>query len=296
MIPEIPVVRVPEAWLDALGQWQVPDAETMAAAYFDPSDPVHALAADRHATGVAAFADQLHEALEGPSRSAVVSCPAGASTIVAAMLVGEVLGGVRTSAKPPLVGPIEVDAVSGGARSTAAEEIEFRTGMRPDYDQFAPWHTDCGPWHETCRWTVLGATYCHATYADLPTDIEPLWRVLATWSEDPAHLEVLRATAVDWRQIFEGIGALRATVLEADRVRWLAMLLPRELEDQHSPIGRACAAFERHLATVDRPCRAYLAEGLLVIDNQRVLHRGPQVAQPGLRRILKVKIGGLPEA
>ena len=295
MTQELPQVAVPEAWKSALDTWHMPDAQAVLAAFLDPRHPVHTLATDNGVTSVARFTEDLHTALAGPSHAAVVTYPDDASPTVAAMLVGEVLGGVRHDAALPLVGPIEVDAESSASRSNTGDRIAFVAGGQPNYTNPNPWHTDAGPWRLPCRWTVLGANHCDPAYADAPTDIVPLDDILAAWTEDPVHLKVLRETEVNWRQIFDGIGELRAPVLGERVFRWLKLLLPGEFADEDSAIGKACAAFDRHLGTITRPYQGYLSRGLLVQDNHQSIHRGPPIDRPSLRRILKVKVGGLPE-
>jgi hypothetical protein len=295
MTSRIPVVSAPMVWTQAMAEWTMPDAEAVSAAYFDSAHPLHRLAVDSSADGVAEFADQLGRGLAGPSRSVIVTYPAGSSPTVAAALVGEVLGGVQHTAKLPLVGPIEVNADSSGTRSNSNRQIEYAAGKRPDYHGMSPWHTDCSPWRVPARWTVLGANSCDPIYADAPTEVVPLHRLLDAWSEDPALLAVLRETEVDWRQIFDGIGRLLAPVLEPSKVRWLSIALADVLSDPDSLLGKACIAFDNQLDSFEDPFLAYISEGLLVIDNHQVLHRGPVIEHGHLRRILKIKIGGLPE-
>lgn len=295
MARELPQLAIPDGWKSAVESWSFADADAVLAAYLDPAHPLHALAADDSAPGVSAFTGQLHAALEGPAPAVSVSYPDGASVTAAAVLVGEALGGVRRTARLPLVGPVEVDAPSAAARSNAQDRIAFAAGRQPDYTNLNPWHTDAGPWATPCRWTVLGANYCDPAYADAPTDVVPLRDLLDSWTEDPGHLRVLRETGVDWRQMFDGIGPLYAPVLDEQAFRWLKLALPQEFAAEGTDIHRALTAFDRHLGTISDPYQGYLSRGLIVQDNHQAIHRGPPVAEPELRRILKIKIGGVPE-
>jgi hypothetical protein len=293
MAPELTQVSIPDGWKPALDQWSFPDADAVVAAYLDPSHPVHTVAVDSNAPGVSAFLTELNTALAGPAPGVGVSYPDGASATVVATLVGEALGGIDNSARLPLVGPVEVDAPSAASRSNSQERIAFVAGRQPDYTNPNPWHTDAGPWAVPCRWTVLGANFCDPAYADAPTDLVPLKDLLDTWTEDPRHLRTLRETDVDWRQVFDGIEPLRAPVLGGSVFRWLKFLLPQELEAADTPIHEALLAFDRHLESIDNPYQGYLSQGLVVQNNHQSIHRGPPIAEPELRRILKIKVGGV---
>ena len=296
MTSEIPILDAPKPWKSALGEWDLPDADAVLAAYLDEAHPVHRLAVDDTIDEIADFGHRLRDALSSPSRSAVVHYPEDASPTVAAVLVGEVLGGIGRAIPAPIFGPVEVDAPSSGPRSNIFEQVDYVAGKEPDYRATpSPWHTDSVLWRTPARWAVLGCNHCDPAYADAPTEVVPLHRLLATWQDDPVHLDILRTTAVDWRQDFNGLGELRAPVLGSTVLRWLSIALPDEFAHPDSPIGRACVAFDRHLNQVENAFKAYLATGLLVVDNHRAIHRGPVVEQGHLRRILKVKIGGLPE-
>jgi hypothetical protein len=294
MTREIPAIDLPQDWREALTSWDLPSEAAVLAAFLDDCHPVHQLAAPESGPAAARFAGDLLTALAAPGRSAAVCYPADAPVTTAALLVGRALGEIRETCDPPLVGPVEVDVASTALRSSSEQQIRLADGQPIRIDN-SPWHTDASPWRVPARWTVLGMSFCDPRYADAPTDIAPAWYVTETWRGDRAHLTVLRETDVDWRQAFGGIGSMMAPVLGPSVTRWLAYLLMAELADDGAA-GRACRAFDEHLTGLAPLYRPVVRPGLLLItDNHQVIHRGPAIDQPRLRRISKIKVGGVPE-
>jgi hypothetical protein len=292
----IPVVGVPGAWDHALRDWDFPDVDAVLAAYFDAGHPVHRLAADRAGDGVGHFISELRAGLDGPARCAAVTYPGEVPAVTASVLVAAALGGVRQTCAAPLAGPVEIDVASTAVRSNAEEGIRLADGSRLQFGNPNPWHTDAAPWYEPARWTVLGMNFCAPAYAGATTDFLPLWHVLDSWPDDPGHLDVLREAAVDWRQLFPAIEPRLAPVLGPSATRWIADLLPAEMAEPGTVVGAACAAFARHVDAMDPLYWGVLGAGrLLVMDNHHAIHRGPVIAEPDLRRICKIKIGGRPE-
>jgi hypothetical protein len=296
MVSSVPDLEIPGIWEPVLAQWDLAGADAMLSAFRNDRHPVHQVASPLTVPEVARFVGDVHAALAGPARSVMIAYPERAPVTTAMLLVGQSLGGICQTCEFPLIGPVETDIPSTAIRNNSQEQFRD-TGHAVPSGLDSPWHTDCQPWQVPAPWTVLGMNFCDPAYADAPTDIEPVWHIRESWTDDPAYLDVLRTQDLNWRQLLPQLSPVPGPVLGSPVTRWLPYVTPAELADDTTALGRACRALDRYLKTCQPLYQPVLRPGrLLLIDNHRMIHRGPVVAEPQLRRISKVKIGGVPDA
>jgi hypothetical protein len=263
-------IVVPDSWPTDSRDWRISSSDDLTDALFDPCHPAREIA------GAATdFADQLFAALLGPARCAVVSYPPQLPVRNVALLVGEVLGGARLDSPMPIAGPMA--------------EVESSNGKEN-------WHVDSTPWLVPNRWSILGTVHCEPAYVDALTHTRPFVDVLATWPDRNRYLDVLSTHLVDWRATHSGIGEVLAPVLPlGGPIRWMPFLVGKQLADQ-GIVGSAFRSLRAHIdSTTTGHATAVGHAKLLVFDNHRVIHRGPEIDRPTGRVLLRLKVGGFPD-
>jgi hypothetical protein len=122
------------------------------------------------------------------------------------------------------------------------------------------------------------------------------WRTLCAFIASTVHETLLNTHQVDWRQVYQGaMEPLYHPVFGAESVnRWLPLGSANEFADP-GDVGAAFHSLNKHIESSTHWYESEILPGrLLVFDNQLTIHRGPDVAEPTRRRLLKLKLGGLP--
>jgi hypothetical protein len=269
-VPDLPV---PADWVPLLTAWP-------AAA---PSELLKGLRVARD-TGLLArlraggepFGASLRETLAGPSRSATVSLPRAGLTLAVVSMVGDLLGRYDLPAGATLGGPVS----------------EVPTGGPDRYEQ--SWHTDSTPWLLPNRWTVLGLLREDPALHEPATGVLPWSLVDEHWEGGDALPAALRQEEVSWRERYPQLEPLHAPV-RGTVPRWFRPALDTFL-CSGTPAAVAGRELERRLAAVPRWHEAVVAPTrVLVFDNHAALHRGPAIARPSARTLLRFKVDGAPE-
>ncbi len=224
-----------------------------------------------------AFRARICAQLESAPHAVLVTGVVPEDAAAASVVIGSLLGNLDYAPSPTL----------GGAISEVVSA--------PEVPQDQAWHTDSTPWIVPNRWTVLGMLEPDQGIGDSATAILPWDLVFSGWPEAAPVAHELEGLAFEWRAKFPLLESLRAPIFGSLR-RWFRPCLETCLSNPSTGGFAALSALDRRLQTVQGFAEATIrASTVLVLDNSRVVHRGPQVRRTSSRRLIRVKVAGVPE-
>jgi hypothetical protein len=269
------VLTLPGEWFADPQDWTGLADATALAALRTEHYPAHRAVRATPPDTAAGFDLALRTALG--SGYAVLAYPGPASPVRAAVCLASWLGLTGSGLSTQIGGHVSV--------------VESGIGHGDNQD----WHTDSTPWQVPNRWTVLAHLGAAGATAFPPTGILPLAEVTAALAAtDPGALVTLRSTPVRWRANFAALPDLGAPVLDQVQPRWVRPVVAEQLTDHGPDLVRAAGLLESVLARTDSAEAVVRPGRLLVLDNQAVLHRSPRLDHTCGRRLLRIKVGGLP--
>ncbi|MET3862561.1 hypothetical protein ABIE38_003507 [Dietzia sp. 2505] len=220
------------------------------------------------------FEQAFWSRLRGPDCHVAVGVPSGLSPALLACLVAAWMG-LKPSAMHNDIGGTVSRVVSGD-------------GHRHDQS----WHTDSTAWVEPNRYSVLALLAGRPTVHE-STDMLPVATVARALTRDPVVAESLAHESVTWRRNFPHLPNLDAPVLGDPVTRWVWPVVEEEMERVSVNLRRGVKLTAHIVNELPFHRPVVSAERLLVFDNWRALHRGPQVERASGRELIRIKVTGV---
>lgn len=270
------MIELPGAWFEEHEDWSGDPQQDVSNALQENGTALRSVA--RSSPEASRSLEQgLKETLFAEQKHVVLSYPPHVSAVRAATCVASWLG-------------LRAEALSediGGHVSVVTSGVGHR------HDQ--AWHTDSTPWSVPNRWTVLGSLSNAAGAFAPATGVLPLARVaVALAANAPQSLVRLRSTPLEWRANFAGFTSLPAPILDAVFPRWVRPIVQEQLTDETDHMSEAVSNFEAVLNEVTSEAPVVAPGQILVFDNHAALHRGPHLDESSGRRLIRIKVGGVP--
>lgn len=221
-----------------------------------------------------AFQEQLLDALDSDAAHLTITFPRHVPPPVACTLLAAWLG----------LPPASVHDDIGGTVSHVVSGAGHR------HDQ--AWHTDSTAWLLPNRFSLLGLCSTPGGQ-DLPTGVMPVRHLDHFLHDDQEALAALRSETLPWRVNFPDLPQLWGSVLDPAVPRWVRPAVDPLRERMSPALARGVQRLETALAGQVPWYEPSTAAGRLVMfDNHRVLHRGPQAEASSGRELVRIKIGG----
>lgn len=270
------MIELPVSWFDDDEEW----AEEPRQAVIEALGPRGASIRDisRTTPAEASVLEQgIRESLLGDQRHVVLTYPSHIRAERAAATVAKWLGARHEAVSNEIGGHITV----------------VNSGVGHRHDQ--AWHTDSTPWVAPNRWTVLGSLSPAAGITAPATGILPLARVAVALAEKaPQSLIRLRYLSLEWRANFTNYTSLPSPILDAVFPRWVHPIVHEQLTPEDADLAEAVEDFEDALNSVQHETPVVTTGQIVVFDNHAALHRGPHLEETSGRKLIRIKVGGVP--